>query len=84
MGKKTHYDKNVFEHFWREKINFNMDCTIVKKPPSQTLLEYSILSLAVSPELSGITIVCTALSTGGRVEPLTKFSKRGARQDLRF
>ena len=40
-----------FEHFWREINNFNMDCTIMKKPPSQTLFVYSILSLAVSPEL---------------------------------
>ena len=31
----------------------------MKKPPFQTLLDYSILSLAVSPELYGITTVCT-------------------------
>ena len=33
-----------------------MDCTIMRKPPSQTLFGYSILSLAVSPELYGIII----------------------------
>ena len=66
------------------KNNFHMDCTVMKKPSSQTLLDYSILSLAVSPELYGIIIVCTPLSAVGRVEPLTRFSKRGAWQDLNF
>ena len=32
VGKKTRYCKNVFEHFWRAKNNFIMDCTIMKKP----------------------------------------------------
>ena len=76
MGETTYYCKNVSEHFWREKNNFNMGCTIMKKPPSQTLLGYSILSLAVSPELYGIIIVCTPLSAVGRVEPLD-FQKGG-------
>ena len=29
-GQKNHYCKNVFEHFWREKNDFNMDCTIIE------------------------------------------------------
>ena len=53
-----------------------MDCTIMKKPPSQTLLDYSILSLAVFPELYDIMIVCYPLSAGGRVETLN-FQKGG-------
>ena len=44
-----------------------MDCTTMKKPPSQTLLDYSIPSLAVSPELYSIIIMCTPppFSAGG-------------------
>ena len=61
-----------------KKFNLNMDCNIMKKPPSQTLLYYSILLLAVSAELYGIIIACTPLSAGGRVETLTKCLKRGA------
>ena len=57
-----------------------MDCTTMKKPPSQTLLNYSILSLAVSPELYSI-IKCAPppplSDNGGRIEPPTKFSKWG-------
>ena len=50
----------------------------MKKSPSQTLLDYSILSLAVSSEVYGIIIVCNhppPLSAGKKVEPLTEFSK---------
>ena len=78
MGKMTHYCKNVFEHFWREKNNLNMDCTIMKNPPSQTLLDYSIFSLAVSPELYGIIIVCLSpFSAGGGLRLLLNFQKGG-------
>ena len=73
MGKKTHYRKNVFEHFWREINNFIMDCTIIKKPPSQTLLDYSVLS----SELSGIIIVCTPFLLGGGLSLLLSFQKGG-------
>ena len=48
VREKTHYCKNVFEHFWRKKTFFHMGCTKMKKPPSQTLLDYNILLLAVS------------------------------------
>ena len=58
----------------------------MKKPPSPTLLDYSILSLAVSHELYSIIIVCTsplsAVGVRGGVEPPNKFPKRRARQDL--
>ena len=64
----------------------------MKKPPSQTLLNYSILSLAVSPELYSI-IKCApsflVLGGGGGggggaggIEPSTKFSKWGGRWGL--
>ena len=50
----------------------------MKKPPSQTLLNYSILSLAVSPELYSIIKCAPPLSgNGGGIEPPTKFSKWG-------
>ena len=54
-----------------------MDCTIMKKPPSQTILDYSILSLAVSPELCGIIIVCTPFLLGGGLRLLLSFQKGG-------
>ena len=54
-----------------------MDCTIMKKPPSQTLLDYSILSLAVSPELYGIIIVHTPFLLGGGLSLLLNFQKGG-------
>ena len=82
VGKTTHYCKKVFEHFWREINNFNMGCTIMEKLPSQTLLDYSILSSAVHRELSGIIIVCTP--PPHPFLPLTQFSKRGAWQHLSF
>ena len=53
-----------------------MDCTTMKKPPFQILLDYSIPSLVVSPELYGIIIVWTPppFCLGWRrVEPPTKF-----------
>ena len=36
-----------------------MDCTTIKNYPSQTLLDYSILSIAVSPELYSVIILST-------------------------
>ena len=55
-----------------------MDCTTMKKPPSQTLLNYSIPSLAVSPELYSI-IKCSptflVMGKRGGIEPPTKFPK---------
>ena len=54
-----------------------MDCTIMKKPPSQTLLDYSILSLAVSPELYGIIIVHTPFLLRGGLSLLLNFQKGG-------
>ena len=62
------------------KNNFNMDCTVMRKPSSQTLLDYSILSLAVSPELYGIIIVCTPLPfcwRGGGLSLLLNFQEGG-------
>ena len=49
----------------------------MKKPPSQTLLDYSILSLAVSPELYGIIIVYTPFLLGGGWTVLLNFQKGG-------
>ena len=57
----------------------------MKKPPFQTLLDYSILSLAVSPELYSIMIVCTTLPTtppsqfllGEALSLLLNFQKAG-------
>ena len=49
----------------------------MRKPSSQTLLDYSILLLAVSPELYGIIIVCTPLSAGGVLRLLLNFQKGG-------
>ena len=66
LGKKSLYCKNVFRDFWREKKNnSHMDCTTMKKPPSQTLFNYSILSLAVSPELYSIIKHAPPLSGNG-------------------
>ena len=59
------------------KNNFNMDCTVMRKPSSQTLLDYSILSLAVSPELYGIIIVCNPFLLGGGLNLLLNFQKEG-------
>ena len=58
-----------------------MDATIMKKPPFQTLLDYSILSLAVSPELYGIMTVCTppppSFLLGEGLSLLLNFTKGG-------
>ena len=58
-----------------KKNNFNMDCTLVKKFSSQTLLDYSILSLAVSPEPYGIIIVCSPILLGAGFCVLLNFQK---------
>ena len=42
-----------------------IDCTAKKKPPSQSLLDYSILSLAISPKLYIIIIVRTPRHLSG-------------------
>ena len=50
----------------------------MKKPASQTLLNYSILSLAVSTGTTQYNQVCTpflVMGVGGEIEPPTKFSK---------
>ena len=63
-----------------KKNNFHMDCTTMKKPPSQTLLNYSILSLAVSPELYSI-IKCAPpfwyWEWGERLSHLPNFQNKG-------
>ena len=60
-----------------EKKTILTDCTIKKKPPSQTLLDHSILSLAVSPELYGIIIVYTPFLVGGGLSLILNFQKGG-------
>ena len=47
------------------------------KPPSQTILDYSILSLTVSRELYGIIMVCTPFLPGGGLSLLLNFQKGG-------
>ena len=50
----------------------------MKKPTSQTLLDDNILSLAVSPELYSIIIVCTPpFLLGGGLNLLLNFQKEG-------
>ena len=88
LGRNSLYCKNVFGDFWREKNNSHMDCTTMKKPPSQTLLNQSILSSAVSPELYSIIKCAPPLSgNGGELSLLPNFQNGvggGGWQDLNY
>ena len=80
-GQKDPLLQECFWAFPERKNNFLLSCNTMKNPPSQTLLDYSVLLLAVSPELYSITIVRNLLFPlwggvrGWEIEPTFKMGE---------